>query len=182
MSRLTVSRLCAEPTEPELPLRTGAEFTLRAGEVRLRSEPDDPDELFPATEREGKLRTREGEASTPDEGRMLRPDPTRLESTRPEETPPPVFRDKVAPDSTVRPDEEFDLRFGEDSRFPVEEKLRPTDLTPSRERACRAREATSPSALSTGLRLGWALPRERLPSCPTRVRSSATPDNLRCWS
>lgn len=177
-----VSRLRAEPTEPELPVRAGAEFTLRAGEIRLRSELDDPEEPFPATEREGKLRTREGEASTPDDGRRLRPDPTRLESTRPVEAPPTVFRDKEAPDSAGRPAEEFDLRFGEDSRFPVEEKLRPTDLTPSRERACRAREATSPSELSTGLRLGWALPRERLPSCPTRVRSSATPESLRFWS
>jgi hypothetical protein len=150
VSRLPVSRLREDPTEPESPVRAGGLFTIRAGEVPVRPEPDDPDELFSEIEREGKLRTREGETAPPDAG-----------LTVPRST---VRREGDAPDTFARPSEEFDLRSCDDSRFPVEEKLWPTDLRPSRERACRAREAMPLSALSAGRRLGWALPSERLPS------------------
>jgi hypothetical protein len=147
------------PTEPEIPVLAGELFWIRDEDVPARPTLEPVAELAPETEREGKLRIREGEASPPEDDRMLRPESTRLEATR--------------------PDDEFDLKSCEDNRVPVEEKLRPTDLRPSRDRACRAREAISPPAFMAGRRLGWVLRRERLPSCPTRPRSRAAPDSLR---
>jgi hypothetical protein len=143
------SRLREDATEPETAVRAEELFTLREDDVPNRPEPD---KAVAEVEREGKLRTREGEISPPDDVRRL------------------------------RPDVELDLRPCEDSRVPVEEKLRLTDLSPSRERACRAREAMPASAFRAGRRLGWALRRERFPSCPTRLRSSAAPESLRFWN
>jgi hypothetical protein len=106
----------------------------------------------------------------------------RISRTGPEpaEAPDPDRR-RDEPLALAGPAWAFDLMDSEPTRRP-DEKPRLTDRRPSRDRACRARPATSALAPRFGLRSGWALRSEMLPKRFIPARSSTAPDSRRFWN